>query len=323
MKKYRGMTFGLFLAIVSFALVFLFTSTVLAEFPTQPIKIICGFRAGGGTDTMSRLLAKPLGKILGKPVAVVNKPGAAGGVAATIVKNCKPDGHTLCATTLLTYSFMPNFSKKIKYTKEDFTYIAALGKFQEAFVCSSDKPWKDFKDLVEWAKAHPETTLTYATVTPIEKLFLKYIGEKEGVKFNAVPVKGGPGLVSAVLGHHVDFAFSGGIHYQYVKAGQMRVLCGLPKERLTATPDVPALLEFGYPLRWDNCFMVSAPKDLPAPVLKKLAVAFKKAAEDSDYQKLLMEKLHYPAIYMGPQKIGKYVDESFEYYKNLIQTIKK
>ncbi|MCP4624366.1 MAG: tripartite tricarboxylate transporter substrate binding protein [bacterium] len=289
-----------------------------AEYPTKPIKMLVGFRAGGGTDTMARMLAKPLGKILGQPITVVNKPGGAGGVAATLIKNSKPDGYTIGATLLITYSFMPNFSKKVKYTKDDFTYIAALGQFQEAFVCKADKPWNDFPDLIKWAKKNPDTELTYASITPIDKLFLAHISKKEGIKFRIMPVKGGAGLVPAILGDHVDFGFSGGIHYKYLKSGEMKVLAGLPENRLTATPDVPSLHEFGYSLVLENCFMAAGPKGLPKPILDKLSAAFEKAVNDKEYQSLLLDKLHYPPFYKSPEEVTNWVDKADKFYKNLI-----
>jgi len=293
-----------------------------AEYPTKPIKMLVGFRAGGGTDTMARMLAKPLRKILGQPITVVNKPGGAGGVAATLIKSSKPDGYTIGAALLITYSFMPNFSEKVKYTKDDFTYIAALGQFQEAFVCKADKPCNDFSDLIKWAKKNPDTQLIYASVTPIDKLFLTYISKKEGIKFRIMPVKGGPGLVAAILGDHVDFGFSGGIHYQYLKSGKMKVLAALPENRLTATPNVPSLHEFGYSLVLENCFMAAGPKGLPKPILDKLAAAFEKAVNDKEYQSLLLDKLHYPPFYKGPKEVEKWVDKADVFYKNLIMETK-
>jgi tripartite-type tricarboxylate transporter receptor subunit TctC len=123
----------------------------LAEYPDRPIKILVGFKAGGGVDTMARLLAKKAGDILGQPVVVVSKPGGGGAIAAKAVLGAKPDGYNLVFSITLTFAGWPHMTK-VKYTVDDFTYIASVGKFQEAFVAGSEQPFKDWKGLIEAAK---------------------------------------------------------------------------------------------------------------------------------------------------------------------------
>jgi tripartite-type tricarboxylate transporter receptor subunit TctC len=279
MERGKGKSMGMLAACIAIFMTLGSTTALGDEYPSKPIKMLVGYRAGGGADTMARLLAKPLGKILGQPVAVVNKPGGGGGVAATALKNSKSDGYTLCMTTAITYSFIPHVAK-VQFTADDFQYVAAVAQFQEAFVARSDKPYKSFKELVEYAKTHPG--LNYASITPLDKVFLKHVAKKEGIQWTPVPVKGGAGMVPAVLGGHVDFGFSGGIHYQHVKAGKMVVLAGLGRERLLAFPDVPTLKESGYDLVLVNCNMITAPKGVPDSIVKKLAKAISEAVKDPD-----------------------------------------
>jgi len=290
------------------------------EYPTKPIKMLIGYRAGGTTDTMARVLSKSLGDILGQPVVVVNKPGGGGGVAATALKNSKPDGYTLCMTTALTYTFNPLVGK-CKYTLDDFRFIAAVAKFQEAFISTPDKPWKDFKGLVKYAKKHPG--LTWASMIALDKFILRYIGKKEGIEWYPVPVKGGAGVMAAVLGKHVDFGFSGGIHYSYAKAGKIIVLATPRPERLAAFPDVPTLKELGYDVTMLNFNMVAAPKGVPNPIVKKLADAFSKAVKDPTYVDLLKNKLHFPPIFLGPEELEKTLREQSEFYRKMIKSLEK
>ena len=191
----------------------------LAEYPDRPIKVLVGFKAGGGVDTMARLLAKKAGDALGQPVVVVNKPGGGGAIAAKAVLGAKPDGYNLVFSITLTFAGWPHMTK-VNYTVDDFTYIASVGKFQEAFVAGSEQPFKDWKGLIEAAK-NKDGGLNAAVMTAYEKMVLRYIAKKEGVKFNLVPTKGGAAIMTQVLGGHVDFGFSGGIHYSYVKAGKI------------------------------------------------------------------------------------------------------
>jgi len=271
-----------------------------ADYPNRPIKILVGFRAGGGTDTMARLLSKKVGDYLGQPVVVVNKPGGGGAIAAKEILRAKPDGYTICFNIALAFAAWPHMTK-VKYTEEDFTYISAVGKFQEAFVSLPNKNWSDWRGMISYAKQNGP--LNVAALSPYDKMVLKYISKKEGVEFNILPTKGGSAIMTQILGNHVDFGFSGGIHYQYVKAGKMIVLAGHGQERLIGTPDVPTLKELGYNVALENYAIVSGPKGMPSDLIQKLSKAFEQAVQDPDYQDLLENKLHFPALYIGAEEL--------------------
>jgi tripartite-type tricarboxylate transporter receptor subunit TctC len=290
-----------------------------AEYPDRPVKILVGFKAGGSVDTMARMLAQKTGDILGQPVVVVNKPGGGGAIAAKEVIHAKPDGYTLCFNVVLTFAAWP-YMTKVDYTEDDFTYIGAVGKFQEAFVSLPDKPWKDWKGLIAYAKQ--KGPLNVAVMTPYDKEVLKYIGKKEGVEFNLVPTKGGADIMTQVLGNHVDFGFSGGIHGQYVKAGKMIVLAGHGNEHLVATPDVPTLKELGYPIALENYNVVVGPKGLSDEIVQKLAGAFDQAVQSADYQDLMKNKLDFPALFIGPQELPSKVKEMAKEFKEMAEFLK-
>jgi tripartite-type tricarboxylate transporter receptor subunit TctC len=290
-----------------------------AEYPDRPVKILVGFKAGGSVDTMARMLAQKTGDILGQPVVVVNKPGGGGAIAAKEVIHAKPDGYTLCFNVVLTFAAWP-YMTKVDYTEDDFTYIGAVGKFQEAFVSLPDKPWKDWKGLIAYAKQ--KGPLNVAVMTPYDKEVLKYIGKKEGVEFNLVPTKGGADIMTQVLGNHVDFGFSGGIHGQYVKAGKMIVLAGHGNEHLVATPDVPTLKELGYPIALENYNVVVGPKGLSDEIVQKLAWAFDQAVQSADYQDLMKNKLDFPALFIGPQELPSKVKEMAKEFKEMAEFLK-
>jgi len=326
MGKKEGITMkksmGLCLVVIGFAFLTFNIQPIMGagEYPSKPIQMLVAYRAGGTTDTMARMLAKPVGDILGQPVVVVNKPGGGGGVAATALKNSEPDGYTLCMSTAITFTFNPHVGK-FEYTLDDFEFIAAVAKFQEAFVSTPDKPWRDFEGLVDHAKTHPG--LTWASMAPIDKVFLGYIGKKEGIEWRPVPTKGGAGVVAAVLGKHVDFGFSGGIHYSYAKAGKMIVLATPRPERLADFPDVPTLKDLGYDVEMSNFNTVAAPKGTPPSVVKKLADAFSEAVKDSNYVDLLENKIHFPPFFLGPVELEKTIRSDSESYRKMIQYVKE
>ena len=301
------------------ALVFFTGGLALAEYPDRPIKVLVGFKAGGGTDAMARMLAKKAGDVLGQPVVVVNKPGGGGAVAAKATLHAKPDGYTLCFNIALAYACWPHMTQ-VKYKEDDFSYICAVGKFQEAFVSLPDKGWQDWKGLIAYAKK--KGPLNIAVMSPYDKQVLRYIAKKEGVKFNLVPTKGGAAIMTQVLGNHMDMGFSGGIHYQYVKAGKMIVLAGHGEQRLIGTPDVPTLKELGYDIALENYNVVVGPKGLPDDVVKKLGQAFEEAVKTAEYQDLLKNKLHFPPLFLGPAELEKKIQLMSKDFKAMAEYLK-
>lgn len=271
-----------------------------AQYPDRPIRILVGFQAGGAVDTMARLLAQKAGDELGQPLVVVNRPGGGGAIAATEAGRATADGHTLCFNVALSFAAWPHMTNT-QYTVDDFTYIAAVGKFQEAFVSLPDKPWKDWKGLIEIARE--QGALSVGVMTPYERQVLSYIALQEGVEFKMVPNQGGAAIMTQVLGGHVDFGFSGGIHHQYVRAEKMIVLAGHGEERLVGSPEVPTLQELGYRIALENYNVVVGPAGLSEEITVKLAKAFEKAVQSDDYQDLMNNKLNFPAVFLASKDL--------------------
>ena len=290
-----------------------------ADFPTKPIEMQVAYAAGGLVDSMARAVAKNMEGTLGQPVVVVNKPGAGGALGVTALKNAKPDGYTIGVVTGITLTYTP-LVEKVSYTMEDFKYLASVGRFQEAFVAPPDKPYKNFKELVAYAKKNPG--MTYASMHPIAENILTAIAKKEGLDWRAIPTKGGSEVMTAVVGKHVDFGFSGGIHTSFVKAGEMIVLAALGKQRLLASPDVPTLIESGYDLFFDNDNIIFAPKGIPDDAAKKLTAAIGKAAKDPKYVELLQSKLFIPALSLTGDDVAKSLQEGIKVNQKFIEASK-
>jgi tripartite-type tricarboxylate transporter receptor subunit TctC len=306
-----------FFALLLFA--FLIVGTVpafAADYPTKPIEMQVAYAAGGLADSMARAIAKGMEETLGQPVVVVNKPGAGGALGVTALKSAKPDGYTIGVVTGITLTYTP-LVEKVSYSLEDFKYLASVGRFQEAFVAPPDKPYKNFKELVAYAKKNPG--LTYASMHPIAENILTAIAKKEGIEWRAIPTKGGSEVMTAVVGKHVDFGFSGGIHTSFVKAGEMIVLAALGKNRLLASPDVPTLIESGYDLFFDNDNIVFAPKGIPDDVAKKLTAAIEKAAKDPKYVELLQSKFFIPALCLTGDEVGRSLQEGIKANQKFVE----
>lgn len=296
------------------------TAAVAADpFPTKSIEMLVAYRAGGLVDTVARALAQRMEEFLGKPVVAVNKEGAGGALALTALKNAKKDGYTICVTVASSIAFTP-LIQSVGFTLQDYQYLASAGRAQEAVVSTPDRPWKNFKELVAYSKKNPG--LAFASMDPIGTKILEYVAKKEGIQWRAIPTKGGAEVMTAILGKHVDFGFSGGIHNSYVKAGQMIVLGGAGKKRLLASPDVPTLKEFGYDITFENNLIVLMPKGAPEAVIQKLSEASAKAAKDPKVVDLLQGKMEIPAEYQGGKELEKSMQEFHDTMNRLLQYLK-
>lgn len=300
-----------FLAVLTVSMMFL-GNAVAADFPTKPIQLVLGFKAGGSLDTMARIVAEAMSVELGQPVMVQNKEGGGGNLATTFVKNEKADGYTISLIPSLSMVFNP-LAMKTKYTPDDFAYIGAGVLMQEAFVCLPDKPYKTFKEMIDWAKQNNQK-LRYASVVPIDIAVTKAISKDTGVVILPVPTQGGAASMTNVLGGHVDFGFSGGVHYPYVKAGRMNILMGLGSKRLTAFPDFPTIVESGWDLPMDNYYMMFVRKETPKEVQEKLAEAAKKAFASKKFLEVA-EKTSLTAEYIDPSQSAEEIAQTKDVMK--------
>jgi len=293
-------------------------------FPSKPISLVTAYRAGGTMDTTCRLLIKPLSKILGQPVVVVNKPGGSGRLAFVKMKNEKPDGHLITMGSSFALTLSQVTMDKPGYDLfTDFQPIATVTRGSMVLVTTPDKPYKDWQSLVKYAKENPG--LTWAS-SQMDKLVLKYIGKKEGIQWNPVPYKGGGEMVSMLLGGHVDFAFSGGIHPKYVEAGKMTMLLSFGKGpyKMKGQPEIPSVKSLGYgDIYAENRFIVFGPKGMSPEVTKILADAFKKACDDPEVADAMENKLRFDRIYEGPEETQKTLAGMMESFQYLVKAVGK
>jgi len=295
-------------------------TALAAEFPSKPVNLWVGFRAGGSTDAVARVLAKPLGRILGQPVVVVNKPGGGGALCAAALKTADSSGHTMCFTTNSNFTFTPQY-QKVDFGFDDFTYIARVAVWQLAYVARSDTGLKTWGDLIARAKEKGE--IAYGSNTPIERLIMAHVAKKEGITIKSVPFKGGSAIMSAILGNHIDFGSSGGTFFPHVDAGKMTVLATTHSKRLREFPGKPTLLDLGYSYPLDLWMAVAAPKGVPAATVKKLGDAFEQAVKAPEYRQLVEKKIRLDVNFAGPEAIAKELMQEDQSYRALIKALKK
>jgi len=287
---------------------------VAADWPTKPVTMLIGYKAGGGTDTVGRVFAKVLARELGKQVNVVNKPGAGGGVAAMQVARAKNDGYTILMLPSSSVTNNPHITSKVKVHPDDFEYAGMLTAFQPALVAPASAPFSNWQEFLEHGKK--VGTVKYAALHPYSRVIGTYIGKQTGIKMNTVPVKGGAGMLTVVLGEQVDLAFSGGIHTRH--PDKIKVIIPLTTERQQATPDMKTLKEEGMPLTSDAMTTIFAPKGTSAEIMDKLAAAVKVASADPAVLDI-SKKTQFPIFYRDRAAAKKEMMAQWENYEKIIK----
>lgn len=274
---------------VVFASLLLFSmgaSNVVAEtrYPTKPITIYYGYKAGGTCHVSLQPLAQALEKALGQPVVLVEKPGASATIAGGTVSKAKPDGYTLGVIKSTTITTAP-YELKLPYSPAtDLMHLYAYAGPASGFAVRADAPWKTWREFLDYAKANPGKVAWTATgSTGTEFLLMEYIAKQEGVQWNGVPSAGGAESMKLVLGGQVAGYASSGSHIPHVKSGNARLLVAFGSN--SPIPGVPTLEELGYQGLTIEAepYIIVAPKGVPGDIQAKLVSALDKATAAPEY----------------------------------------
>ncbi len=264
------------------------------EYPIKgrTITILCQSSPGASADLGARLLAVAMEKELGTPVQVVNKPGAGGQVAITEQVKSKSDGYTLLQQVLPTAILMYlDPSRGAVFARKDFELIGNYSIVATAIAVKSDARFKTLKDLIEAARAKPDTikigdpglmTGPQMTVVLLEKV--------AGVKFASVRFDGGGKSINALLGGHIDATSSAlGSYGPLWKGGVLRILGLADTMQDKLYPGVKTMAEQGYNVSMPIAFGLVATTGTPKEVVDILKQAFKKSVETPEFRTKLEE----------------------------------
>jgi len=285
-------------------------------YPSKPVTLVVPYKAGGSTETMARVYAKALENELGQPVIVKTQPGGGGAVGATVVAKSDPDGYTLlfaAATALL----WPPLTLNVEYTPDSFRWIGSITEYQQALISTPDKPYKTYAELVAYAKQHPG--MNFADQSALSRAFINYIGKTEGIKWTAIPTKGGGEMVPFLLGGKVDVAWSGGVHQKY--GDKMQVLASFNATRLKQSPEAPSLKEI-YAISMPSYAVIVVPKATPDDVVGVIEAALKRASKDKAFDDMVTNKLKFPNEFIGSQELKPLVEDMIKALNTVIAATK-
>lgn len=218
--------------------------------PSQPLKILVGFAAGGGNDIVARILAKELQQSLGQTVVVENKGGAGGLLANDIVAKSPKNGYTLLLGSIGSNTIAPVLAKKLSYDpRKDLEPISLVAESGNALLVNAKLPYMTVKEMTDAARKDPGT-INYASSGNGSTLHLAgaLFAQQAGVNLVHVPYRGNGPAIADVSAGQVQAIFSGiPPAISSAKTGQTRILAVTTKERVKSLPNVPTVAEAGLP----------------------------------------------------------------------------
>lgn len=246
-------------------------------YPNRPIHFVVPYPPAGGTDIVARTVADPLAAVLGQPIIVDNRGGAAGNLGTDIVAKSAPDGYTILFT-LSSHTINPKLYDKLPFNVEqDFVPISLVALIPQILVANPSLPVNTVGELIALAKTEPGR-LNYASVgigSP-GHIAGELFKLKTGIDMVHVPYKGGGPAVTDLLGGQVQLLFvSIPAALQHVRAGRLKALAVTSDKRSQAAPEVPTMAESGVP----DCIVNSwygalAPAKTPPAIVATLQAAF-------------------------------------------------
>jgi len=260
-------------------------------YPSKPIRLIVPFPPGGGTDTVSRLVAQELQKSTGWNIVVENKAGAGGMIGLQEAARARNDGYEIVMGQVDNVVIAPAVQRSATDPVKELTPVIQVASSPFLFMAAADSKYKTLNDWVAEAKANPGKitygTAGYGTFTHLAVELLQKAGNFTAVQ---VPYKGASPAITDLLGGHIPMAaLSIASGMPHIQGGKVRGLAVTSAARSPALPDVPTVAELGFKGFEANGWLgILVPNGTPADVIAKLNAAIAKVMQSPELKKQLL-----------------------------------
>ena len=281
----------------------------------KPLRLIVPFPPGGATDITARLVAEPLGRLLGRQVVVDNKPGAGGSIGMAEAARATPDGSTLAVATLSTHGVNPAVYRRLPYDPvRDFVAVTELVRAPGVLVVHPSLPVRDLAQFIAHLKARPDQVV-YASPGngTIGHLWAELFKSTTGTAMTHVPYRGaGPALTDLLGGRAQVYFDQVASSLPHIQAGRLRALAVSWDRRLDMLPEVPTFAEAGLASNNDaSWFGLVAPAGTPAEVVARVQQAAATAVREPAVAQRLQELGLFPSG-SAPQAFAAQVRQEIE-----------
>ncbi len=292
------------------------------SYPARPVTIVVPSAAGGGTDTVARLIGDQLAKQLGQSFVVENRTGGGMLVGTTAVAKAAPDGYTLLMGLNGNLAVNPSLFAKLPYDAiADFTPVAMLAEYPFMVVVNNDLPVKSIKELIAHLKANPGK-INYASAGngTGQHLAAELFKMMTGTDMAGINYRGAQPAYQDVISGRVPVFFDNmSTAMSLAKGGQVRALAITSKQRSALMPELPTFDEAGIPgYEYHTWFGIWAPKSTPQPIIEKLHAEVRKALADPTIQQRIAATAGAPST-MALKEIDPFVKAEIAKWAEVVQ----
>ena len=290
-------------------------------YPSQPIRLIIPFSAGGPSDVLARSYAEGLGRAFGQTIVVENRPGAGGNIGSAQVAKSAPDGYTLVLGMVGTHAINYALYREMPYQPGDFAPVSLVGSAPIVVVAHPGSGYKTLKDLIEHKKKGSDVP-GYGSPGPgtPQHLTGEMIKRQANIELSHIPYKGGAPALNDVLGGHVPLAIvSLPAALPHIRKGALHALGVASSARSPIADDIPTLAESGLPgFEVENWYGVFAPAGTPAAAIDRINSGLSALAQDETVRTRLSAAGFVP-LHDTPAAFARYVDTEVQKWKEIVK----
>ena len=294
-------------------------ATAQSDYPNKPLTMIVPFPAGGRTDLVGRIVGQELTKQIGKPVAVVNKPGASSVLGAREVAESTPDGYTLGFFS--TSAVTSQYTVPTPISLSNFELVAIVNTDPAAVAVQYAAPWKTLKDLVADAKKNPGKYRLGMIPGASAQIFAAGMENAAGVQMISVPFKGDADGAIALAGGHIDVHVAVPVSYKSLEAAKkVRMLAVADTAKSALYGNLPTFKDNDVDLIIGAFHGVYVPKGTPQSVIDKLATALSKTMDSEEVRKN-MDNAGAGVAFLRGAEANAFLAKQDETYRSIIDKL--
>jgi tripartite-type tricarboxylate transporter receptor subunit TctC len=294
------------------------------SYPARPITMLVPFAAGGGGDTVARIVAERMRVSLGQPVIIENAGGASGSISAGRVARAAPDGYTISFGTSATHVFNGAVYPVQYDAIKDFVPIALISSNPFLIVAKNAMPANDLREFIAWLKANPDkASQSHLGIGGLGHIAGVIFQRETGTRFQFVPYRGAAPAMQDLLAGQIDMTFIGvDTVVPQLNAGSIKAYAVLAKRRFAAAPNIPTVDEAGLPgFYFSLWYALFAPKRTPQNIVATLNAAVVGALADPAVQRRLADlgQEIFPREQQTPEALGAFQKAEIEKWWPIIK----